>query len=284
MRKAVIIFGMIFFAITLFCSSKMEVIYPNRDGIGEQAFGYQLLKLILPKIDKEYSVKLAPESSNQDRALALLENGTYSVVDTGIGPDFENRFDAIYIPIDMGLTGWRIFIINKNQKNDFEKIKTLEQLRNKKAGQGTGWTDGLIIEKSGITVLTAPNVENLVLMVSGDRFDFFPLGVNETHGFLKEYGRDLPNLMVEETLVLAYPFARLFYVKKGNVNLHKDIQLGLEKSYGDGSFKKFIEEHPFFQEGLRKSDLKNRTIIRIDNPFMTEKFKKIDSKWWYKIE
>jgi len=262
----------------------LTVVYPNRDGLGEKAFGYQLLQLILPKTGKAYKLVLDKEATNQDRAFSELEKGVFSVVDSGIGPEFESKFDAVYIPIDRGLLGWRIFIINKKQQEDFSKIKTLEQLKTKIAGQGIGWTDGLIIEKSGIRVQTSAKIENLINMVDAGRFDFFPLGVNETHGFLAQFGKGKPNLVVEDTLVLAYPFARLFYVKKGNKVLHDDIKMGLEKAYSDGSFQKFIENHPFFKEGLTKANLKKRTIIRINNPFMTEKFKKIDPKWWYIVE
>lgn len=281
--KLIIILLILFLAKMIYAKDK-EVIYPNRDGIGEHAFGYQLLKLILPKTGKNYMVKIVEESSNQDRALAELETGKYSVVDTGIGIDFEKRFDAVYIPIDMGLTGWRIFIINKKQQKDFAKIKTLEQLRKKKAGQGIGWTDADILRNAGIKVESSARIENLIKMVNAERFDFLPLGVNEAHGFLFEYKKKGDELMVEETIVLKYPFARLFYVKKGNSELKQDIKLGLEKAFKDGSFKKLVESNLFFKEGLSKSNLKNRIVIEIENPYMTEKFKHIDSKWWYRIE
>ena len=103
-------------------------------------------------------------------------------------------------------------------------------------------------------------------MVNAERFDFLPLGVNEAHGFLFEYKKKGDELMVEETIVLKYPFARLFYVKKGNSELKQDIKLGLEKAFKDGSFKKLVESNLFFKEGLSKSNLKNRIVIEIENP------------------
>ena len=127
MKKICRILIMFFFACEIASAESIEIIYPNRDGMGEKAFGYQLLQLIMPKTGKNYVVRLAKEPSNQDRALSELENGKYSVVDTGIGAVFEERFDAVYIPIDKGLTGWRIFIINAKQKNDFSNIKTIEE-------------------------------------------------------------------------------------------------------------------------------------------------------------
>lgn len=281
MKKIILLLLLINFNLI---SQSLEVIYPNRDGLGEKAYGFQLLKLILAKTGKNYSVKVAKQESNQDRALFELKHGRYSVVDTGIGPEMEKNFDTIYIPIDMGLTGWRIFIINESQKSDFKKIETLDQLKKKVAGQGIGWTDGLIIERAGIKVETSAKIENLINMVDSGRFDFFPLGVNETHGFLAQYGQGKANLIVEDTLVLVYPFGRFFYVKKGNETLKNDIILGLEKAYEDGSFKNFLENHPFYKEGLSKSNLSKRKVIRIPNPFVSKEFNNIDKKWWYKVK
>lgn len=282
MRRATVFLIFIFILKSGF-ANKVEVIYPNRDGMGEKAFGYQLLVIALKKSGEDYLVKIETEPTNQDRALFNLEKGTISVVDTGVGKEFESKFDAIYIPIDRGLTGWRIFLINKNKKAEFAKIKTIRDLKSKIAGQGIGWSDIKIIENAGIKVVTAPKIESLVTMVEKGRFDFFPLGVNEAYGFLSEFGRKKSDVIVEENIILKYQFARLFYVKKGNKKLHDDIEKGLENAFKDGTFQSFINEHPFFKEGIEKANLKNRVKIKISNPFLTEKFKKIDSKWWYKI-
>lgn len=282
MRRATFFLIFIFILKSGF-ANKVEVIYPNRDGMGEKAFGYQLLVIALKKSGEDYLVKIETEPTNQDRALFNLEKGTISVVDTGVGKEFESKFDAIYIPIDRGLTGWRIFLINKNKKAEFAKIKTIRDLKSKIAGQGIGWSDIKIIENAGIKVVTAPKIESLVTMVEKGRFDFLPLGVNEAYGFLSEFGRKKSDVIVEENIILKYQFARLFYVKKGNKKLHDDIEKGLENAFKDGTFQSFINEHPFFKEGIEKANLKNRIEIKISNPFLTEKFKKIDPKWWYKI-
>lgn len=264
-------------------ANTVEVIYPNRDGMGEKAFGYQLLVIALKKSGEDYRVKIEKEPTNQDRALFNLERGTISVVDTGVGKEFESKFDAVYIPIDRGLTGWRIFLINKSKKDEFAKIKTVSELQNRVAGQGIGWSDIKIIENAGIKVVTSPKIESLVTMVEKGRFDFLPLGVNEAYGFLSEFGRKNRDVIVEENIILKYQFARLFYVKKGNKKLHDDIAKGLENAFQDGTFQKFINSHPFFKEGIEKAKLSSRVVIKIENPFLTEKFKGIDSKWWYKI-
>lgn len=258
-----------------------RVFYPNRDGVGTDGFGYQMFALALSQSGSNYQIVLTPETMNQDRALAELAAGRLAAVDTGMGPFREERFDAVYIPIDRGLTGWRIFIIHRDEAADFAQIHTLAELRHKSAGQGIGWTDSHILSHAGLWVENAATLENLMAMVSKKRFDFLPLGVNEAHGFLAKFGKDNPDLMVEPTLVLTYPFARLFYVRKGDRQLHDDLQRGLERAFANGSFQRLLANHPFFREGLGQAKIAQRTRIAIANPLLTAADRQIDAKWWY---
>ena len=266
------------------CSSETIVVYPNIDGLGETGFGYQMMDLVLKKSGKSYQLQLDPPVVNTSRAFSRLDDGYVSVVDCGTEISLEERFDAVYIPIDRGLLGWRLFIINKNQTGDFAQMKTLKQLQTKVAGQGIGWPDVTILEKAGLQVMTSSHIENLIKMVDGGRFDFFPLGVGEIYGFLRLYGANLPNLIIEDSLVLVYPFGQFFFVKKGNKELHADITIGLENAYADGSFQELVINHPFAKEGLSKAHLETRTVINIENPLMSEAFKNIDPKWWYRLK
>lgn len=281
-KLSVFILVLILFSITAYANR--TVVYPNLYGLEEKAFAYDVLKLALSKSGKDYKVKLTENNLNTTRAIRELSAGRVTVFDGGPSKGIESEFDVIYIPIDMGLIGWRIFIINEDLQDDFHKIKTLDDLTHKKAGQGNGWPDISILENAGIKVDTNFKFEILFNMLEGKRIDFLPLGVNEAHGFLKQLGKNRTKLVIEDSVVLVYPFGRFFFIKKGDEELKNDIISGLEKSFSDGSFPKLVLNHPFFKEGLEKANLKNRTIIRIDNPFLPESFYKIDPKWWYKFK
>lgn len=282
MKSYSVFFVILFFPINIY--SKTIVTYPNIHGLGTNSFGYDVLRLALSKVSSDYEVKLTDTFINSPRAKESLENGTISVVDSGISGEVAEKFDIIYKPIDMGLLGWRLFIINSNSESDFSKIKTLKQLKTMKAGQGQNWSDVAVLENSEIEVITAPQLDSLLKMVEKNRFDFLPLGVNEVYGLLNNFAPDNKALVVEKSLVLVYPFGRFFYVKKGNKKLYNDISHGLDIAFKDGSFQKLILNHPFFKEGLEKANLKSRTVIKIDNPFMPKEFWKINSKWWYKLK
>lgn len=282
MKNHSIFFVILLFSINIY--SKTIVTYPNIHGLGTDSFGYDVLKLALSKINNDYEVKLAYIPVNAQRAEESLENEAVSVIDGGISSNVANKFDIIYKPIDMGLLGWRLFIINKIYESDFAKIKTLKQLKKMKAGQGQSWSDIDILENSEIAVVTAPHLDSLLKMVEKGRFNFLPLGVNEVYGLLNNFAPNNKILTVEKTLVLVYPFGRFFYVKKGNKKLYDDISHGLDIAFEDRSFQKLIFNHPFFKEGLEKANLKNRTIIKINNPYMPNEFWDINPKWWYKIK
>lgn len=271
----------IFFANTAYIFSQPMLTYPNIDGLATNGIGYQTLKLALEKSGNSYTVTVDKPTVNQDRAAAMLESGQIDVMDTGVDKEFSARFDPIYRPMDRGLLGWRIFIIRKDRELAFAKVKTLEDLRKYIAGQGINWPDGAILKSAGIKIQFAPHVKNLISMVDKKRFDFLPLGIEEAYGFLRLYGNGSPNLTVERTLVLVYPYGNLFYIKKGNPKLKAAIEKGMDTALKDGSLQKLLESHAMFRDAFGLADIKHRKIIKINNQNLPDEFKKIDTAWWY---
>lgn len=257
------------------------VSYPNIDGLGAQAIGYQVLELALKKTNASACVKVTDQVVNQERARDMVSKGELDVVDTGVQKDLESQFDGIYRPMDRGILGWRLFIINKDNEAALAKVKHIEDLRQYTAGQGNGWGDIVILEAAGLKVKTAPQISNLIQMVGGKRFDFFPLGANEVYGFLDKYGEGNKSLMVEKNVVLVYPYGRFFFVKKGNTALKQAIEKGMDAILDDGSLQRLLETHAMFSDAFKKANLKGRTVIRIDSPGLPDAFAKIDKKWWY---
>lgn len=270
-----------FFLSTAFTYAQPTLIYPNIDGLAKNGIGYQVLKLALKKSGNLYAVAIDKPTANQDRAAAMLESGKIDVMDTGVDNEFSTRFEPIYRPIDRGLLGWRIFIIHKNKEKEFGKIRDLGDLKKYIAGQGINWPDGAILKAAGIKVQFAPHVKNLIAMVEKERFDFLPLGVEEAYGFLRMYGNNSPNLIVERSIVLVYPFGNFFYIRKNNPALKAAIEKGMDAALKDGSLQKLLESHVMFSDAFGIANIKNRKIIKIGNPYLPDGFKKINPAWWY---
>ena len=263
--------------------AQLKVVYPNVNKQGEDMFGYSALKLALENSGKDFDLHVTEAGVNDARIRRMLRSKEISIADFGTSAEFEQEFCPIYFPIDLGLNGWRVFLIHKEDRSLFAKINTIEGLRTKRAGQGIGWSDVEILENAGLEVVTSSHIENLIKMVEARRFDYFPLGANEAHSLLDTHSKESPNVVVEPTLLLIYPFGRLFFVHEDNKELHDTVEMGLIRSFENGSFWNLFKSHPSNHALFVKANLKDRNQILIDNPHMTEAFKRIPQKYFFNL-
>ena len=89
------------------------------------------------------------------------------------------------------------------------------------------------------------------------------------------------NLKVESSLVIQYPAAYYFYVKRSNTQLARDLKVGLERAIADGSFEKIFDR--YFSEKIKRLNLPNRRIIKIPLPDDAKLIadKKEHPSYWY---
>lgn len=282
MNKSILLSITLFILSVVFSTANAkDILYPNIDGIGAESIGYSVLELALEKSGSSFNVVLDKREVNQDRSRRMVEMGQLDVFDTGFQRELEDRFDPIYLPLDRGILGWRLFIIHKDSRAELSKVNNISDLQKFVAGQGNGWGDIVILENAGLKVKTAAKIPNLIRMVGGKRFDIFPLGANEVFTFLEKFREGNPNLTVDENVVLVYPYGRFFFVQKGNTELAAAITKGMEIALKDGSLQAMLEQHQFFKDAFSKANLKNRVRIDIETPNLTEGFKSIDPKWWF---
>jgi ABC-type amino acid transport substrate-binding protein len=260
----------------------LTVVYPNLNGNGADNLGYRVLELALQKSGKNHALWLHPVAVNDERARAMLRRGEVHVVDFGSGAEFEKTFAPVYFPIDRGLLGHRLSLIHYSREKDFARINTLQDLRQYRAGQGLGWTNNAIMQTAGVAVVTGPTLESLFPMLEARRFDFLPLGLNEVFGYSEQYGDYAPSTMLDPHTVLVYRFARLFYVRPDNTELHETVLSGLKKAFADGSFQKLLNNDPSIHRALLRTKLSQRAAIAIDNPFLTDAFQAIPDEYFYK--
>ncbi len=147
------------------------------------------------------------------------------------------------------------------------------------AGQGLNWSDVDILENANLQVETA-KFDHLFAMIEKRRIDYFPLGANEVFGFITKRQKMLPNITVEKSIVLIYPFDFFFFVNKKNIELHDVIYDGFMAAYKDESFIKLFESHPDHLDVIQKANISNRRQIKISNPFMTKETSTIPDKYW----
>ncbi len=267
-------------AAPLFASAEVVVRYPRPEsGPDERSFYTQrLLELALERAQTGYRVERHPVRMLQGRALVRLQNGDgIDVVSTMTSAEREAGFLPIRIPLDKGLIGWRLLLLNKTQAASMKPLRSIDDLKLLTAGQGSDWPDTPILRANGLNVYGTSNYEALFSMLESGRIDYFPRAVTEIWTELELYqGR----LVVEPSVVLHYPTAIYFFVRKGNTQLAADISAGLEKMIADGAFEKIFQE--YYGEMIRKSALKERRVLELKNPLMPKTLPLARKNLWFR--
>lgn len=225
-----------------------------------------LLKLALSYSDRNYIFSTTTEVYSRPRVVESVKSGVISVMWGGTSEEMERDFIPIRIDAYRGLMNHRLFFIRQGDQARFDKIRTLEDLKQIRLGQGRSWQDASILESAGLNVVKTTKKPGLYHMLDGGRFDAFPRGANEVWTELSAFP-DL-KLTVEKNLVLIYPLPTYFFVTSKDPELAKDIEFGLESAIKDGAFNKYFYSSPEVQEALEKADLGNRRAIRINNPYL----------------
>jgi len=168
----------------------------------------------VPKLEAIYPMQ-------QGRALKeLIQGNKLDVFWLGTDKKREQQLRAIKIPLEMGLMGFRKFIIRKDRLNDFAKITTLKQLQKLVACQGTHWPDTQILHDADLPVLSSPVYENLFLQVNFGRCDYFPRGIHEGAAELAQRKKIYKDLIIYNDLILHYPFTIYFLLIKAMKRWH----------------------------------------------------------------
>ncbi|WP_408319853.1 hypothetical protein [Paraburkholderia nemoris] len=259
------------------------IVYPHYrpEDWARAIFPLAVLDLAMKAAGADYVARQADVLMERGRALAELAGGSNAInlLWTSTDAEAERGLNVVRIPINRGLIGHRIFVIRKDRQADFDRVGSLADLKALTGGQGLGWIDTKIMRAAGLNIETVP-YETVFDMVQGGRLDYFPRGAIEAFAELDEPRHRDRNLVVEKRLLLKYRSDFIFYVSTKHASLAQTINKGLEKAYLDGSFMRLFNSHPYIQDGLVRSDIANRKVFVLDNPFLSEEDRRIPDKYW----
>lgn len=264
----------------LLASAEVVVRVPRPESGPDERSVYarRMLELALERAYTTYRVEQNPVRMLQGRALLRLQNGDgIDVVSTMTTAEREAAHLAIRIPIDKGLIGWRLLLINKSHAARMKSVRSIDDLKSLTAGQGTDWPDAAILRANGLNVYGTTNYDALFSMLESDRIDYFPRAVTE---IWNEVDTSQQRLVVDPMLMLRYQTAIYFFVRKGNTRLATDIAEGLEKMIADGSFDREFQE--YYGEMIRKSGLKGRRVFDLANPLMPKDMPLSRKNLWFR--
>lgn len=266
-------------------TGQSKVVYPAFESEADARYR-DLLEILKTALDKTvakygpYTLQPSRSAMNEARSFAELGNpaGMVTIAWGGTSVRREKEYRALRIPLRKGILGYRVALISKQRQADMDGIRNLADLKKLRIGQGIGWGDVAIYKANGIRVDTA-GYESLFTMTAANRIDLFPRGINEVFTEYAARRRAIPNLAVEKNLLIYYPWPYYFFFNTSNTALAKRVEAGIRKMRKDGSFDAIFMKYN--RSSIIKANLRNRRIIRIENPSLPKGTPLADASLWF---
>lgn len=214
------------------------------------------------------SLKSAPAKDYETAFTLLAKNESgFDAVISATNAVREANFLPIYFPLDRGLLGVRLCIINPQAQSAFTAVTTHSDFTKKSLSVtlNGAWPDKQIMDENGIPVTTLSTHAERLALVTDSLTHCYSRSILEIDDELSVRN----DLVTESNLLMVYPQADILYVRKGAEKLAAALQYGLEKSYADGSFLAIYDK--YFLTVKEKHTLYDRKIIFLRSPLLSNK-------------
>jgi ABC-type amino acid transport substrate-binding protein len=212
---------------------------------------------------------------------ALLPGGRINIFARATSPELERQFIPVRLPIDRGLLGYRMFLVRDADLPRFAAVRTLDDLRKLRVGQGKDWIDVPILRAAGFEVEEGTTYRGLFAMLDAGRFDFFSRGIDEARREFQERRASHPHMAVEPTLLMYYPLPLYFFLRRDAEGklLARRIEAGMEMMIKDGSLNAIFQKYK--GESLKNAGLGRRRVLTLPNPTLTPETPLSRSELWF---
>lgn len=224
--------------------------------------------------DNATLVPVCMDYPTEDRRIPMLEAADqFDTVFFGTNAEREERLLAVYIPIYLGTTGLRLFMLHKDLKEPFSQIETIEDLRKLSMGQGLGWPDNEILTDNGFDVVSG-RYRTLHRMLDARRFDLYPRAYWQIVGEWNWMKWEAPGIEIAEKTALYYPQPIYFFVSPKNPELRDIIETGLKRAFSNGMMLDLLKTHRDTAPSFSQIDLHDLKVMRIDNKHLSDRSRK----------
>ncbi|MDB5274923.1 MAG: uncharacterized protein JWO58_3290 [Chitinophagaceae bacterium] len=243
-----------------------------------------LLTQILERTRAKYGpfrVEYAPSYMYRDRLLTELQRGVVvNVTAKATRPDWEESdLITLRIPVDKGITEYRIALIRADDQERFSRITDIEDLKKLTLGVGHAWSTRQVFQTLNFKYEAAADWEGLYKMLVAGRFDYFPRALSEVFVEYDDRKSTFPGMAIEKSMMLYFPLPKYFFVSPQNPRLAARIEEGFKLMIKDGSFDKlFLQYH---QPLIDRADFCSRRIFRLENPLLSDKTPLNKAEYWY---
>ncbi|HUE90876.1 hypothetical protein [Pseudomonas sp.] len=193
----------------------------------------------------------------------------------------EEALLPVKIPVDKGLLGYRVFLIQAADQPRFAGVQSLEQLRQLRFGQQREWSDVAVYQVAGLPVVTGSSYEGLFHMLMLRRFDAFGRGVSEVSGELAHWRKKYPQMAIESELLLYYPLPVYFWFARtdeGRIRARR-VEEGMHTLMADGTLDRLFAEE--YAATIEQLGLDRRRMLMIANPHLSSNHPFDKAAYWF---
>ena len=227
-----------------------------------------------------YEIEVHSYYMNAKRGFAELKTGRHINVYFALTQKrWEEEAIPIRIPVRRGLVSYRLMLTNKMNQKKIERITNVDYLKEMSVGLNDGWSTYTIMNDQSFKIFPVDDYNGMFGMLSANRFDYIPRGVNEVFGELEQQADSSSNLLIADNVALYIPSATYIFVSKQAPRLAKRLEAGLTKMVENGDLKDIF--YRFYGESIVKAQLQNRKILRLENPFLPKETPLKNKDFWY---
>lgn len=227
-----------------------------------------------------YQLRTSPIRMERDRLLQEMRKGVLVNLSAQVtSPEWERELLAIRIPVDKGISGYRIGLIDGRYQPEFTAVHTLAQLKAIPMGAGRQWSSTLVYSQAGFDVVQGNSSAGLHSMLAADRFRYFPRGIDEAV-FERDANRAaFPALALERSLAVYFPLPRYFFLAPGAPRLARRLEYGMGVLVADGGYDRIF--HAYYDELIEQTGLRRRRVFSIENRQLSPQTPLGNPAYWY---
>jgi|SRR5471030_992515 len=230
-----------------------------------------------------YRLLTSPIRMERDRLLTEMRRGALVNLSAQVtSAEWERELLPVRIPIDKGISGYRIALIDGRRQADFSALRSLEQWKAIPMGAGRQWSSTAVFRQAGFNVVPGNSTAGLHGMLAAGRFRYFPRSADEAVFERAAYVGAFPSLAIETSMAVYFPLPRYFFIAPGQPRLAQRLEYGLNRLIADGRFDQIF--HQFYDAVIEQTGLQRRRVFRIDNPTLSPQTPLARLAYWYSPE
>lgn len=248
-------------------------------------YHWRVLRAALDATREKYGGYTLEPGMAMSEKLQVVEmrrpNGALNTLVLDATQALEQALLPIKIPIDKGLLGYRVFLIQAEDQPRFTAVQSLEQLRQFRFGQQREWSDVAIYRAAGLPVVAGSSYEGLFSMLMRRRFDAFGRGVTEVTGELEHWRTKYPRMAIENELLLYYPLPVYFWFPRSDEGRRhaQRVEEGMHALIADGTLDRLFAEE--YGPTIKRLHLDSRRTMRIANPNLSSGHPFDTKAYWF---